>query len=67
MGFNPPYRLPDANGYGNVYSLHQAMIRDTSEDLQDLLESFIAETAPITRHGLADQILNELETIKLAA
>ncbi|PKN20071.1 MAG: hypothetical protein CVU71_06860, partial [Deltaproteobacteria bacterium HGW-Deltaproteobacteria-6] len=36
--------LPDLQGYGNVYDLQQAMVRDVSGDLQALVEQFIAET-----------------------
>ena len=36
--------LPDIQAYGNVYNLQQAMVRDTSGDLQALVEQFMAET-----------------------
>jgi len=36
--------LPDISSYGTVYSLHQAMARDTSGELQGLVEDFVAET-----------------------
>jgi len=36
--------LSGLQGYGNVYHLHQTMVRDASGDLQDLVEAFIAET-----------------------
>jgi len=29
--------LPDVQGYGNVYDLHQAMARDTSGELKENL------------------------------
>ncbi|HOG16695.1 MAG TPA: calcium-binding protein [Syntrophales bacterium] len=49
--------LPDLQGYGNVYDLHQAMVRDTSDALKTLVESFMAETDPHARGALLDQIL----------
>ena len=49
--------LPDAQGFGNVYTLRQAMARDLSGDLQDLVESFVAETNTQARLALAEQIL----------
>jgi hypothetical protein len=49
--------LPDLCGYGIVYDLQQAMVRDTSGDLQDLVESFVAETDPSVRNNLMEQIL----------
>ncbi|MBI5251734.1 MAG: hypothetical protein HY912_19755 [Desulfomonile tiedjei] len=35
--------LPDLQGYGTVYSLHQAMVRDTSGELRALVEEFASE------------------------
>ncbi|MFA6413553.1 MAG: calcium-binding protein, partial [Syntrophales bacterium] len=49
--------LPDLQGYGNVYDLHQAMARDTSGGLKTLVESFSAETDPAVRTQLMDQII----------
>ena len=49
--------LPDAESYGTVYTLHQAMVRDTSGDLETLIESFVDETDLELRRGLMDQIL----------
>ena len=49
--------LPDLQGYGTVYDLHQAMVRDTSGTLKSLLQSFIVETNAATRNSLFDQIL----------
>jgi Ca2+-binding RTX toxin-like protein len=49
--------LPDLQGYGNVHDLHQAMVRDTSGQLQALVESFIAAADAETRTSLMDQIL----------
>ena len=37
--------LPDLKGTGNVYDLHQAMVRDTSGQLKTLVEQFIAAKA----------------------
>ncbi|MFZ6007976.1 MAG: NlpC/P60 family protein, partial [Nitrospirota bacterium] len=49
--------LPDLQGYGNVYSLHQAMVRDTSGQLKALVESFISETNPANRANILQQII----------
>ncbi len=49
--------LPDLQGYGNVYDLHQAMVRDVSGGLKTLVESFVADADPNTRSNLMDQIL----------
>jgi hypothetical protein len=49
--------LPDLQGYGNVYDLQQAMVRDTSGELKSLVEQFIAESDPEVRNSLMDQIL----------
>ena len=49
--------LPDAAGYGVVYSLHQAMARDGSGALKTLVQSFVAETNPDARRDLVEQIL----------
>ena len=49
--------LPDLQGYGNVYDLHQAIVRDTDGQLKALVESFIATTDAIERNNLMDQIL----------
>jgi Ca2+-binding RTX toxin-like protein len=49
--------LPDVTGFGTVYDLRQAMVRDTSGALQQLVEDFIAETDPAGRNALLDQIV----------
>lgn len=49
--------LPDAVGYGNVHSLHQAMIRDDSGLLQELVEQFVAESDASQRNSLVTEIL----------
>jgi len=36
--------LPDAQGYGTVYTLHQAMLRDSSGALENLVTSFVNAT-----------------------
>jgi Ca2+-binding RTX toxin-like protein len=51
--------LPDLQGYGNVYDLQQAMVRDTSGQLKSLVEQFVAATDPSVRNSLMDQILFE--------
>jgi hypothetical protein len=49
--------LPDLQGYGNVYDLHQAMVRDTSGQLKSLVEQYMAATDPNVRNTLMEQIL----------
>ena len=49
--------LPDLQGYGNVYDLQQAMVRDTSGELKNLVEQFMNETDSDARHALITQIL----------
>ncbi|WP_373533062.1 hypothetical protein [Vampirovibrio sp.] len=51
--------LPKVLGTGNVYNLQDAMALDTSGDLQDLVEAFIASTNTATQNGLLDQILSK--------
>ena len=49
--------LPDAAGYGTTYSLHQAMVRDNSGELQELVENFVASNRRDERLDLAEKIL----------
>ena len=49
--------LPDMQGYGNVYDLQQAMIRDESGQLKALVMKFIETTNTDTRNSLMEQIL----------
>jgi hypothetical protein len=49
--------LPEVEGHGYVYSLRQAMARDTTGALQSLVESFVAATDQTARAQLLDQIL----------
>lgn len=49
--------LPDIQGYGTVYSLHQAMARDASGDLQDLVESFAVETNAELKREILNNII----------
>jgi len=49
--------LPDLQGYGNVYDLHQAMARDESGELKSLVEQFMNETDAETRRALIIPIL----------
>jgi len=49
--------LPDLQGYGNVYDLQQAMVRDTSGELKSLVEQFMNETDAETRRALIIPIL----------
>ncbi|MBM4329357.1 MAG: hypothetical protein FJ118_19610 [Deltaproteobacteria bacterium] len=49
--------LPNLQGYGNVYDLHEAMARDTSGDLASLVEQFVGTAESPSRSTLVDQIL----------
>jgi trimeric autotransporter adhesin len=49
--------LPDLNGHGNVYNLHQAMIRDSSGQLKALVEAFAAEESRTRRESIFRQII----------
>lgn len=49
--------LPDLSGYGNVYSLHQAMLRDPSGHLQSLVQQFMAEPDYGVRRSLITPLL----------
>ena len=51
--------LPDIAGYGTVYSLHQAMARDTDGSLTALIQNFINTTNDTTRWTLINEILKE--------
>lgn len=49
--------LPDLDGYGNVYNLWQAMVRDESGTLKTLVEAFSSEENPEMRDSIMNQIL----------
>jgi len=55
--------LPDLQGYGNTYDLHQAMARDalsgqpSDAGLKNLVEQFISAPDPATRNTLMEQII----------
>ncbi len=49
--------LPDLQGYGNIYNLHQATVRDTTGGLKALVASFVTEVDPNVRSSLMEQIL----------
>jgi Ca2+-binding RTX toxin-like protein len=49
--------LPDLPGQGTLYSLHQAMARDTSGTLQDYVEDFVNATTVVDRNTALQQIL----------
>lgn len=57
--------LPDLQGYGNVYDLHQAMAREaiggqgSGAGLKNLIERFMAETDVTARNTLIEQMLFE--------
>ncbi|MEW6351487.1 MAG: hypothetical protein AB1646_20740 [Thermodesulfobacteriota bacterium] len=49
--------LPDLPGSGTVHNLQQAMVRDTSGQLEALVRQFAAESDTDARTALMDQIL----------
>ncbi|MFH0783337.1 MAG: calcium-binding protein, partial [Pseudomonadota bacterium] len=49
--------LPDAKGYGTVYNLHQAMIRDASGVLKSLVGQFVAADSGAERDDLVEKII----------
>lgn len=49
--------LPDLQGFGNVYDLHQVMVRDSTGHLQSLVSQFSAESDPTARNALVTQII----------
>ncbi len=48
--------LPDLAGYGNVYDLHQAMVRDTTGELANLVKQFATEATQSGQEALFEQI-----------
>lgn len=51
--------LPDLQGFGNVHSLHQAMARDQSGKLKELVQAFSSENGVEGRRALLQDILFE--------
>ncbi|MEW6352550.1 MAG: calcium-binding protein, partial [Thermodesulfobacteriota bacterium] len=49
--------LPQLAGYGNVHTLHQAMVRDASGELKALVEAFASEGVPENRAAILDQMI----------
>ena len=49
--------LPDIEGKGRLYSLHQAMLHDENGELQELIENFVSATNDSVRNNLIEQIL----------
>ena len=49
--------LPDLYGYGDVYDLQQAMVRDSCGQLEALVQAFVAEDNPANRAAILDQII----------
>ncbi|MFH0822011.1 MAG: hypothetical protein V2B18_04620 [Pseudomonadota bacterium] len=49
--------LPELWGSGNVYDLHQAIVRDGSGRLRSAVEQFVAADDPAVRGALTEQIL----------
>ena len=50
-------KLPDIQGYGNQHSLHQAMLQDKTGELQELIESYVAESDLAKRKSMVTQII----------
>ena len=50
-------KLPDLQGFGNVYRLQQAMARDTSGTLQNLVGQFASASDAVVRQSLTMQIV----------
>ena len=50
-------QLPDAQGYGTVRDLHQAMALDESGKLKEFVSSFVAAETPHEREALLTQII----------
>ncbi len=51
--------LPDLQGFGNVHSLHQAMARDQSGKLKELVQAFSSEDSVDDRRAILEDILIE--------
>lgn len=49
--------LPNVQCFGDVYTLHQSIARDTSGTLKSLVELFVNETDVLARKELLNQIL----------
>ena len=49
--------LPDIAGFGNVHSLHQTMVRDTTGHLQSLVGQFMAATDVTARQAITTQLI----------
>jgi Ca2+-binding RTX toxin-like protein len=49
--------LPDVPSSGFLYSLHQAMVRDESGALREIVERFAAEKDPLARRNILDEML----------
>ncbi|RKP44410.1 hypothetical protein D7S89_23115, partial [Trinickia fusca] len=49
--------LPDVAGFGNIASLHTAMSRDTTGQLQSLVQAFIGTTDPAKRAQVLTDLL----------
>ncbi|MBA4391927.1 MAG: hypothetical protein C0407_00075, partial [Desulfobacca sp.] len=48
---------PNLQGYGTVYDLHQAMVRDSTGQLKSLVDQFGAATDTASRSAMMDQII----------
>jgi trimeric autotransporter adhesin len=48
--------LPNLVGYGNVYDLHQAIVRDTTGTLKSLASQFTSAATQTERHAIFEQL-----------
>jgi hypothetical protein len=51
--------LPDVMGYGNLHNLQQAIVRDESGELRELLEQYMAEKNPATRGQIFSTLIQK--------
>ncbi|MGE5517254.1 MAG: calcium-binding protein, partial [Bacteroidota bacterium] len=49
--------LPELRGYGTVYGLHQAMVRDTTGRLKAAIQTYASTTDAAARAAMVDQII----------
>ncbi|WP_165392183.1 calcium-binding protein [Pseudomonas tructae] len=50
-------QLPDAAGFGKVHSLHQAMVRDASGELQSLVGEFVGAQSRQQRQAVLEKLI----------
>ncbi|CAG1002431.1 partial Bifunctional hemolysin/adenylate cyclase, partial [Methylophilaceae bacterium] len=50
--------LPDLRGYGHVYSLHQAMVRDSTGRIQEFLNQYMVATTMLERRQALESLVH---------